>query len=57
MAMNKFPLRFSPGLPIFAENWSKLIDSWQMLLDEGVKTIYPAHGEAFSSNIIRKALS
>ena len=57
MAMNKLPLCFSPGLPIFAEDWPKLIDSWKMLLDKGVKIVYPAHGKAFSSNIIRKALS
>jgi len=29
MAMNKFPLRFSPGMPIYAENLPMLFDSWQ----------------------------
>ena len=57
MAMNKFPLCLTPRLPIFAEDWSKLIDSWKMLLDKGVETVYLAHGEPFSSNIIRKAIS
>lgn len=57
MAMNKLPLCISPGLPIFAEDWSKLIDSWKMLLHKGVKTVYPAHGKAFSSHVIRKVLS
>jgi glyoxylase-like metal-dependent hydrolase (beta-lactamase superfamily II) len=57
MAMNKFPLRLSPGLPIYAEDWPKLIDSWQMLLNRDVKTVYPSHGRAFSVNIIRKALA
>jgi len=28
-----------------------------LLLDAGAKTIYPAHGESFSVDIIRKALS
>jgi glyoxylase-like metal-dependent hydrolase (beta-lactamase superfamily II) len=56
LAMNKFPLRLSPGLPIFAEDWSALKDSWQLLFDHGAKTIYPAHGEPFSVDIIRKAL-
>ena len=56
LAMNKFPLRLSPGLPIFAEDWSELKESWQLLFDHGAKTIYPAHGDPFSGDIIRKAL-
>ena len=56
LAMNKFPLRLSPGLPIFAEDCSSLKSSWQMLLDYGAKTIYPAHGKPFSADIIRRAL-
>ena len=31
MAMNKFPLRLSPGMPIYAENWQVLVDSWKAL--------------------------
>lgn len=57
MAMNKFPLRFGPGMPIFAEDMVKLEKSWNLLLDAGAKTIYPAHGESFSVDIIREALS
>jgi glyoxylase-like metal-dependent hydrolase (beta-lactamase superfamily II) len=57
MAMNKFPLRLSPGLPIFAEDWEQLMESWELLLAQGVKTIYPSHGEPFSADIIREALS
>jgi glyoxylase-like metal-dependent hydrolase (beta-lactamase superfamily II) len=57
MAMNKFLLRLSPGLPIYAEDWSKLIESWKMLLNRGIKTVYPAHGEPFSVDIIRKAIA
>ncbi len=56
MAMNKFPLRFSPGLPIFAEDPIKLNESWKSLLDQGAKMIYPAHGKPFSAGIIRAAL-
>jgi len=56
LAMNKFPLRLRPGLPIFAEDLSKLKESWQLILDQGAKTVYPAHGEPFSADIIRKAL-
>ena len=57
MAMNKFPLRLSPGMPIYAENWQILIDSWKTLLEGGVKTIYPAHGGPFSADIIQKELT
>ena len=57
MAMNKFPLRFGPGMPIFAEDMARLKESWNLLLDAGAKIIYPAHGESFSADIIRKALS
>jgi glyoxylase-like metal-dependent hydrolase (beta-lactamase superfamily II) len=57
MAMNKFPLRLSPGLPIFAEDWQQLMESWKQLLDQGAKTIYPSHGEPFPAEIIREALS
>jgi hydroxyacylglutathione hydrolase len=55
LAMNAFPLRLSPGLPIFAEDLHKVRDSWELLLDRGAKTIYPAHGNSFSAEIIRDA--
>lgn len=57
LAMNKFPVRLSPGLPIFAEDLVKVKESWKLLLDQGAKTIYPAHGKPFSADIIRKTLS
>ena len=56
MAMNGLPLRLGPGLPIFAEDLARLKQSWRLLLDRGVKTIYPAHGEPFSADIIRKSI-
>jgi hydroxyacylglutathione hydrolase len=56
MAMNALPLRWGPGLPIFAEDMTTLKNSWQKLLDRGAKTIYPAHGNPFSVGVIRRAL-
>lgn len=56
LAMNKFPLRLSPGLPIFAEDMQQVEDSWRLLLEEGAETVYPAHGKAFSAEVIRRAL-
>ncbi|MEN8194509.1 MAG: MBL fold metallo-hydrolase [Bacteroidota bacterium] len=56
LAMNKFPLCLSPGLPIFADDLSLVKKSWNNLLDKGSKTIYPSHGEPFSAEIMRKAI-
>ncbi len=56
LAMNSFPLRLSPGLPIFADDIQKVKDSWKLLLDKGAKMVYPAHGNPFSAEIIRKSL-
>jgi len=56
LAMNAFPLRLSPGLPILAEDMQKVKDSWKLLLEYGVKMIYPSHGKPFSVEKIRNAL-
>jgi hydroxyacylglutathione hydrolase len=56
LAMNAFPMRLSPGLPIFAEDLQKVKDSWKLILDYGVKMIYPAHGNPFSAEIMRNIL-
>lgn len=56
LAMSAFPLRMSPGLPIFAEDLDGVKASWKKLFGMGVKTVYPAHGEPFAAEIMRKAL-
>jgi len=56
LAMNMFPLRLNPGLPILAEDMQKVRESWKLLVKAGAKTIYPAHGKPFSVDIIRRAL-
>lgn len=56
LAMSDFPMRLSPGLPIFAVDMKKVRASWKMLLDAGAETIYPAHGKPFSVDMIRRAL-
>ena len=56
LAMNKFPLRLSPGLPILAEDPAAVIRSWKSLLERGVSTIYPAHGNSFSADVMRRAI-
>jgi glyoxylase-like metal-dependent hydrolase (beta-lactamase superfamily II) len=57
LAMNRFPLRLSPGLPIFAEDRSAVIRSWRMLLEQGATTVYPAHGEPFHADVIQNAIA
>jgi glyoxylase-like metal-dependent hydrolase (beta-lactamase superfamily II) len=56
MAMNKFLLRYGANLPVFAEDLSQVKESWKLLLNEGARTVYPAHGEPFTSDIIRAVL-
>jgi glyoxylase-like metal-dependent hydrolase (beta-lactamase superfamily II) len=56
LAMSDFPLRFSPGLPVLAEDMQQVRESWKVLLDAGAKTVYPAHGKPFSADIIRRIL-
>jgi hydroxyacylglutathione hydrolase len=57
LAMNMFPLRFTPGLPIFADDLDTVKESWNLLLEQGAQTIYPGHGKPFSADIFRKVLS
>ncbi|UCG38585.1 MAG: MBL fold metallo-hydrolase [bacterium] len=56
LAMNRFPLRLTPGLPIFAEDEGLVRESWDLLLREGARVVYPAHGKPFPARIMRKAL-
>jgi hydroxyacylglutathione hydrolase len=57
MTHNNPPFRLKPELPIFAEDLPKLRESWKLLLEEGVKMIYPGHGNSFSSSEILEVLS
>lgn len=57
LAMNRFPLRLTPGLPIFAEDSAAVSESWKLLLKNGATMIYPAHGEPFPAEVIQRALS
>ena len=57
MTHNALPFRLGPGLPIFAEDLPSLKESWRVLFDRDVKMIYPAHGGAFSSEVMLKLLS
>ena len=56
LAMSGFPLRLSPGLPIFADDMGKVRESLKLLMDAGAKTIYPAHGKPFNADLLRKMI-
>jgi glyoxylase-like metal-dependent hydrolase (beta-lactamase superfamily II) len=56
LAMNKFPLRLSPGLPVLGDDLAAVLSSWRLLLELGATTVYPAHGKPFSAEVIREAL-
>jgi glyoxylase-like metal-dependent hydrolase (beta-lactamase superfamily II) len=57
LAMNRLPLRLSPGLPIFASDMSAVINSWKNLLALGASAVYPAHGAPFPAAVMKKAIS
>jgi len=56
LAMNGLPMRIGPGMPIFGDGLDTIKASWRLLLDNGAKWIYPAHGNPFSADVFKKAL-
>jgi glyoxylase-like metal-dependent hydrolase (beta-lactamase superfamily II) len=56
MAHNGFPFRIRPGLPILAQDIDSVKKYWKLLIDKGVKMIYPGHGKPFSAEVMKKSL-
>ena len=56
MAHNGLPFRIRPGLPIYAQDIDEIKRNWKILIDSGVKTIYPGHGKPFPVKVIEKSL-
>lgn len=56
MAQNSLPFCLRPRLPIYAEDIEKVKASWQVLIAEGARKIYPGHGKPFSIDAINKFL-
>jgi glyoxylase-like metal-dependent hydrolase (beta-lactamase superfamily II) len=54
LAMNVFPVRIGPGMPIFAEITNIIKESWRLLISSGAKKIYPAHGKPFNTDALEK---
>lgn len=56
MAHNSFPFRLRPGLPIYAQDIEAIKKCWKILIDRGIKMIYPGHGKSFPVEVIKKSL-
>lgn len=56
LAMNGFPMRQGPGMPIFADHPEQLKSSWRLLIERGARKIYPVHGEPFSVEVLKTLL-
>lgn len=56
LAMNMFPMRLSPGLPIFGDDMQTIKKSWKKLIDMGARMVFPAHGKPFSIENIKRTL-
>ncbi len=56
MAMNDWYLRFTPGLPVLADNIHQVVQSWKKILPMGIKRIYPAHGMDFPVEVMQKEI-
>ncbi|MBN1614386.1 MAG: MBL fold metallo-hydrolase [Deltaproteobacteria bacterium] len=52
LAMNRFPMTLRPGFPIFAEDMAKVRESWRLLLEQGVRLVYPSHGKSFPADVM-----
>jgi hydroxyacylglutathione hydrolase len=57
MAHNGLPFRLRPGLPIYAMDIDEVKRSWKLLLEKGVKMVYPGHGNPFPVEIMKKTLN
>lgn len=57
LAMNGLPLRIGAGEPIFGEDIDEIYQSWEKLIGNKVKKLYPSHGDSFDIKVIKKILS
>lgn len=57
MAHNGLPFTLTPQLPIYATDLDRLKESWYVLLENGAKMIYPAHGNPFLADRIMKRIN
>ncbi len=56
LAMSGFPRVSGPGPFVLGDDLETMKRSWQLLLDEGARKIYPSHGKPFDAMIFEKYL-
>lgn len=56
LAMNGWPFRIGPGMPMTADDVGAVKRSWRIILDNGADHIYPAHGKPFKADALNKLL-
>ena len=57
LAMSGFPRLSGPGPFVLGDDLKTMKRSWQSLLDEGARRIYPSHGKPFDAEVFKKYLS
>jgi len=57
MAHDGFPFRRRPGLPIYAQDIEEIKKYWRLLIERGVKMVYPGHGKPFRVEAMIRAVS
>jgi len=56
LAMSGFPRLSGPGPFVLGDDPETMKRSWQLLLDEGARRIYPSHGKPFDAGVFEKYL-
>ena len=56
LAMSGFPRVSGPGPFVLGYSLETMRRSWQLLLDEGARRIYPSHGKPFDAEVFEKYL-
>jgi hydroxyacylglutathione hydrolase len=57
LAINYLPFDLGPIFPPFADDADTLLESWKVLLEQGVTTIFPAHGRFFPAQKLREKIA
>jgi len=57
LAMSGFPRVSGPGPFVLGDDLETMKRSWQLLLDEGARRIYPSHGKPFNAEVFEKYLN
>jgi glyoxylase-like metal-dependent hydrolase (beta-lactamase superfamily II) len=55
-AVGGLPQCLSPYTSIFLEDANQVKASWRLLLEQGAKWIYPAHGKPFKADVLARKL-